>query len=35
VWMAPGKQGFFRALGKLVTCGHVSGLLVRHDGRWP
>src|SRR5579863_3114953 len=31
--MAPGWQGFFRAVGSTVTCGHVYGLWMRRA--WP
>ncbi len=36
VWMAPLMQGLLERDGKdEVACGHVSGLLARHAGRWP
>jgi hypothetical protein len=36
VWMAPASQeSFFGVGGFRFACGHVFGLLVRSDDRWP
>src|SRR3974390_627480 len=34
VWTAPWQE-LFDVAAALVGCGHVSGLFVRHNGRWP
>jgi hypothetical protein len=35
MWTAPIGKLFFDVTNDLVSFSHMSGLLVRHDGRWP
>ena len=35
VWTTPALQGEFDLIFIPVGCGHVSGLFVRYDDRWP
>jgi hypothetical protein len=35
MWTAPIGKLFFDVTNDLVSFSHMSGLLVRHDSRWP
>jgi len=35
MWTAPIGKLFFGVTNDLVSFSHMSGLLVRHDSRWP
>jgi hypothetical protein len=35
MWTAPIGKRFFAATNDLVGSGHMSGLLMRHNDRWP